>query len=130
MSISWKYVKPLKEGSKVKEYVRKNRLDLPDDLIHLLESNNGGRPSDKTIQTDAGMEYVFKNLFSFNEEDIETIYKIYPVVLGDTSLFPFGSDSAGNLTCYDMESGKYVLYNHETGNAELIVDFPALDHIL
>ena len=122
MITEWKYVKPLENNSTVKTFLERNEVELPNDLVKLLEKYNGGRPSNKVIITDTKMEYVFKSLMSFNSEDIGSIYNVYPELFGDSSLFPFGSDAAGNFVCFDTKSQSFVLYNHETDKTEKIVE--------
>ena len=120
MNTTWKYVKPLENAFAVKDYLNKYHICLPDNLISILERYNGGRPSEKQIVTSKNKEYVFKALLSYNKNDSETIYKIYPELFGKTSLYPIGSDAAGNFICYDTNAMKYVLFNHETETVEII----------
>lgn len=122
----WKYIKPLEHTSSVDDFLKKNSVKLPETLVNLLKKYNGGRPSVKRVVTDTGREYVFKSLLSYNPYDKETIQRLYPEIFGDTALFPIGSDSAGNFICFNTKSQSYVLYNHETGNAEEIVECPFL----
>lgn len=120
MNVTWEYVKPLKNSYAIKDYLRKYSICLPDELIDTIERYNGGRPSEKRILTAKCREYVFKALLSYNEEDRETIYNVYPELFSGTALYPIGSDVAGNFICYDINSMKYVLYNHETEDVEAI----------
>lgn len=129
MNITWKYIKPLENSLAVKNYLIEQQVVLPVDLVELLEKCNGGRPSDKTIITDTSNEYVFKSLFSFNKKDTGSIYNIYPDLFGDSALFPFGSDSSGNIICFNTKSQSFVLYNHETDRIEKIIDAPFLKSI-
>ena len=61
-------------------------------------------------------------MLSYNEDDKETIYSIYPKLFKGTALFPFASDAAGNMICYNQSTQKYVLLNHETYREEDIID--------
>lgn len=124
MGITWKYVKPLKRMNVVKAYLEDNHIDLPLNLVHIIEVYNGGRPSVKRIVTIEGTEYAFKSLLSYNKDDLETIYSVYPTLFKETPLFPIGSDGAGNFICYQMDSKNYVLWNHETGREEKIIEIP------
>ena len=120
MNVTWKYVKPLQEKDSVKLFLDSNNICLPDDLVRILEENNGGRPSEKAVITDTNREYVFKSLLSYNKGDLETIYSFFPELFVDTTLYPIGSDSAGNFICFDYKANKYVLLNHETNKVEMI----------
>ena len=129
MSITWKYVKPLQDINAVKAFLEANNIQLPNQLIELIENNNGGRPSEKTIVTDANREYVFKSLLSYNNGDLETIYSYYPDLFIDTPLYPIGSDAAGNFICFDYKANKYVLLNHETNSIERIIQLNWLPQV-
>ncbi len=122
MEITWKYVKPLKDPKAVKSFLAKYKIDLPTSLVDIMEKYNGGRPSDKVVVTDTKREYVFKSMLSYNSDDKETIYKIYPDLFKETDWFPFASDAAGNFICYDVKKKKCVLYNHETDKGEAITE--------
>ena len=124
MSVTWKYVKPLTNKSTVKEYLKSNHISLPNNLVGILEKNNGGRPSEKSVITDTKREYVFKSLVSFNDSDKESITKYYSNFFKERDLFPIGSDAAGNFICYNVKTKKYVLYNHETDKTEIITKMP------
>lgn len=126
MSTQWKYVKPLVDSTNVKTFLEKNGVILPEDLSILIEEHNGGRPSEKDFMTVSGKEYVFKSLYSYNAGDKDTIYGIFNVLSSRKSLYPIGSDAAGNIVCYNTKTGKYELYNHETDDTEEIVELPFL----
>ena len=78
MEKNWKYVKPLEDRDSVRAFLKKYRINMPKSMIETLETYNGGRPADKRILTSAKREYVFKTLLSYNENDKETIYGVYP----------------------------------------------------
>ena len=124
MSITWKYVKPLEDNNLVRAYLADHHISIPEDMISIMEKYNGGRPSDKQIITSENREYVFKSLLSYNKNDLETIYDVYPEVFSNTSLYPIGSDAAGNFVCFDTSSKKYVFFNHETEKVETIKRMP------
>lgn len=121
MEITWKYIKPLKDPSAVKNYLKAHKVDLPQRLIKSIEQFNGGRPSEKQIITSSKREYVFKSMLSYNQTDRETIYSVFPDLFKGTHLFPFASDAAGNFICYDMKMKQCVLLNHESNQAETII---------
>ena len=121
IELTWKYVKPLKNQRAVEIFLSKYQISLPITLIQCLSVNNGGRPSKKIFDTDKGKEYVFKSLLSYNEDDKECIYNVYPNLFKGTSLFPIGTDAGGNFVCYDTSMDKYVLFKHETNTLETVV---------
>lgn len=119
-SLSWKYVKPIKEPEAVHNFLNKYKIVLPEELIQCITENNGGRPSQKLFDTDKGKEYVFKSLLSYNEEDTECIYKVFPELFYGTALYPIGTDASGNFICFDIAEQKYALLKHETNAKEYI----------
>ncbi len=121
---TWKYVKPLQNKNAVADYLAKVGVELPAPLVTLLTLYNGGRPSSKDFYTVDGHEAVFKSLLSYNENDLETVYRIYPDVFQGTQLYPIGSDPAGNFICYDINQKNYTLWNHETNSTETIRSLP------
>ena len=124
METNWKYVKPLENKNVVKEYLRKNNINLPEDMIEVLQKHNGGRPANKRILTSTNREYVFKTLLSYNEGDKETVYSVYPEPFRKLGLYPIASDAAGNYVCFDVVNHVYVLYNHESDRVEKIIEMP------
>ena len=116
----WKYVKPLKNEDSVSSFLLKQGIVIPHNLIHFLEVHNGGRPQESTFITASGREHVFKCLLSYNDDDVETIYKVYPGNFKSANLLPLGSDASGNFICYDYINEKYVVLLHETGKCESI----------
>ena len=73
------------------------------------------------ISTNVRKEYVFQSLFSYKKEDKCNIYNVYPGEFENTSLFPVGLEAAGNVICYEMNTKKYILWNHENGGTENIL---------
>ena len=126
MEKNWKYVKPLEDKDAVKEFLRKYHINLPKSMIEILETYNGGRPADKRILTTAKREYVFKTLLSYNKNDKETIYSMYPEPFRKLGLYPIASEAAGNYVCYDVTTRNWVLYNHERDRVERVVEMALL----
>ena len=109
--ITWKYVKPLKDGNAVEKFEKEHGLSFPNDLKEILVRNNGGRPSLKYFDTETEKDKEFKTLLSFNESDIETIFKCYPLDSADSTLLPFASTSGGDY--FVLQNGSIHLWNHE-----------------
>jgi hypothetical protein len=100
---------------------------LPDKIVNILEEYNGGRPSEKDIITNTKREYVFKSLLSYNKNDKETIYNVYPDLFKGVPLYPIGTDAAGNFICYNFDNKKIVLLNHENNNEEEVISIPFIE---
>lgn len=120
----WKYVKQLIDEDSVKAFLSQYLIQLPEKLVSTMECFNGGRPPQKEFTTTTGREYVFKSLLSYNKNDLETIYMVYPGIFKEKELYPLGSDAAGNFICFDLNEEKYVLYNHENDAVETILKMP------
>jgi hypothetical protein len=118
-NVDWKYVKKLTNESAVKDFEEKFQMTLPDDLKQCIKAHNGGRPSKNIFDTEKTKERVFKTLLSFNDTDVENIYKYFPIIRRvSKSLIPFASDPSGNFLC--VRDGRIVLYLHETDEIEEI----------
>ena len=119
--ITWKYVKPLSKTSAVEDFEKANNVSFPPDLKECIKTNNGGRPSLNVFDTDKSTGRVFKTLLSFNESDVENIYKFFPIKdFRSNDLTPFASDPFGNYLC--LKGNKVVLFLHETGQIENVSD--------
>ena len=119
--LTWKYIKPLKCDGAVTDFLRAHNISLPESLLSCIITNNGGRPSKKRFDTTLGKDYVFKSLLSYNEDDLDCIYKFFPTLFEGSHLYPIGTDAAGNFICYDTSNQNYVLLNHETNTQEQII---------
>lgn len=108
----WKYVKALKDASSIDRFEAEHGFSFPKDLKEILLKYNGGRPSKKYFDTETEKDKEFKTLLSFNDSDIETIYKSYPLDSADKTLVPFASDPAGNY--FVLKDNSVWLWNHET----------------
>lgn len=97
---------------------------LPAELVTIIEQFNGGRPFEKDIVTENNKAFVFKSLLSYNSDDKETIYSVYPELFKESSLYPIGSDAAGNFVCYDCKKQSFCMLNHETDEVDKIVRMP------
>ena len=124
MEVKWKYVKPLESKAIVRDFLTIHQIELPREMVSIIEKNNGGRPSNKRIVTVSQKEYVFNSLLSYNKKDLETIYMVFPDVFKGTTLYPIGTDPAGNFICYDYKAKYYVFYDHELNLTERIVEMP------
>ncbi len=127
MNIEWKYVKPLHDKNSVQFFLKQNNIVLPSHIVTVIEKYNGGRPSDKLIKTADGREHVFKSLLSYNDDDLETVYDIYPL-FKNTSYYPLASDPAGNFICYDVKTEHCYFYNHEIDTYIEILSIAAFDY--
>lgn len=108
----WKYVKVLKDTLSIEKFESEHGISFPKDLKDILLKYNGGRPPRRYFDVGSEKDKEFKTLLSFNESDIETIYKCYPLDSADKTLIPFASDPAGNY--FVLKDNAVCLWNHET----------------
>ena len=117
---NWKYIKPLNNPNAVEEFEKTHGVIFPKDLKEIIKRCNGGRPELKLYDTATEKNKEFKTLLSFNEADIENIYKYCNVDSSNKKMIPFASDSAGNL--FVLKDGKICFWNHETDTVNFIAD--------
>ena len=120
MTITWKYVKPLRHANAVENFLLHHKVRLPRETIAFLASHNGGRPSSPAFDTRVHDGFVFNSLYSYNEGDVNYIVKTYEYGFADTNLYPVALEAAGNIICFDLTTRKLVLWNHETDDLEEI----------
>lgn len=109
----WRRIKPLVNKDAVAAFEEKYALSVPEDFKKCVTENNAGRPLPNAIVSEDGIEFDVKALLSYNEDDIENIYKVidYFIKHYNGALVPFASDSAGNYYCFYNE--KIVLWTQE-----------------
>ena len=120
--LTWKRVKFLKNEENIRLIESESGVKLPVEITTCIKQNNGGRPNKDTFNTHESQERVFKSLLSFNEDDVETVFKVFNMLrMENPNIIPFASDPGGNYICYDPRDG-IVLWLHETNTVEKITD--------
>lgn len=101
--LEWINVKPLVNKNAINDFEKKYKLTLPEDFKKCVANNNAGSPTYYAIKAKTGDEFDVKTLLSFNENDVENIYKIIDYFINQFcgKIIPFASDSAGNYYCFD-----------------------------
>lgn len=117
-TMTWKYVKPLKQPNAVADFENRAGVSLPEDLKECILRCNGGRPSSRFYDIKGSRNKEFKSLLSYNVDDLETVYKRYPVESRYKNLVPFASDPAGNLLV--LKDGEVCFWNHEKDTIVLV----------
>ena len=120
--MEWSFVKKLENPNAVKEFSKGVGCELPFRICEMLETKNAGYPPKDTFDTDAFSSRQFKCLFSYNEGDAESIYKYWPIIEHPEGFYPIGTDCGGNVVYYDILGDRYLLFDHETGRAETIIE--------
>ena len=81
-SITWKFVKQLKDDTNINEYEAKY-ITLPIDLREVIAEYNGARPNKKIFDTLNTKERVFNSLISFRKEDKMNIFFVMEYLAKD-----------------------------------------------
>ena len=126
--MEWKYVKPLKSEDLISEYEALVGYQLPEAFKECVRQYNGGRPANRTFDTDKSQERSLKSFLSFNREDRETVWKTVDCMSKKTvqSYAPFAIDNFGNLICFDKQNDSVVFLDHESRKTEIAApDFPS-----
>lgn len=120
--IEWKRVKPLQHT--IEEFEQEHSLSVPGALRKLIESHNGGRPSQNVTKTALGTEVEVKVLLSFNREDPETIYNVigYFKQHFNGELLPFASEPSGDYFCVKLNDESIVYWEQETNEISKVAD--------
>jgi hypothetical protein len=111
MSIKeWYKIKPLEQTKAIEKIEQDYRVCLSSKLKDCILTNNGGRPRPNVVKLDNGQEYDVKLLLSYNENDLETIYKVIRFFADKFGgkVVPFATDSGGNYYC--EYEGRIVLW--------------------
>lgn len=114
-NIKWKRIKPLESDTALKAFQDAKGIVIPENLKELIIDVNGGRPDKKTFKDGQGRTYQMTRLLSYNENDIDTIYKVadYFIRTFSSKILPFATEASGDYFCVDLTSGEVVYWNHE-----------------
>lgn len=119
--IEWKYVKKLRESDEVDKALRNFGVKLPEALKVALAKYNGGRPDEKSFDTEKQKGYVFNSLYSYNAGDANQLVINVAADLIKKGMYPVGIEAAGNAICFNTRSVSLVLFNHEENEQEKIL---------
>lgn len=111
--ITWRRVKPLQQMDAIERFEERYGLSLPEDLKASIKLSNGGRPTPNVFRLHDGSLVDVKVMLSYNEEDVENIFKVIDSFIEEYGgdVIPFASDSGGNYYCIMKE--QVVMWLHE-----------------
>ena len=111
--MNWKYVSPTTlENIFLVE--KKIGYQLPDNLKAVILENNNGRPERDCFDTEFNQGLQFKQLLSFNENDVDAAaFKAAYQAIDSDEYIPFAIDPFGNHFCYSIKTRKIAFYEHE-----------------
>lgn len=124
-----KYVKPLKDPNAIKRYETASGYSFSESYKAFVTEFNGGRPAKNCFRTQDGTERVLKSFLSFNADDKETIWAISEWNEEELQgkYVPIALDPAGNLICFDKQTGAVIFLDTETMHCDTISpDFSSL----
>ena len=122
--MEWKYVKPIISEDIIKEFEGETGYCFPDDFLQCVLEHNGGRPNNRTFNTEKTKERELKSFLSFNKNDKETVWKIMEWNKEELSdrYVAFAIDNFGNLICFDTNNDCIVFVNLEIMSVEKIAN--------
>lgn len=117
----WRKPKPLSDPNAIQQLEKKYGVKLSKALADCIRANNGGRPKPNAVPFKNGGESDMKMLLSYNEEDLENIYRVIGFFVQNYKgrLVPFATDSGGNYYC---EMGKQIVYWTQGGEIYPVCD--------
>lgn len=120
--MEWKYVKTLKRYKNIDDFEMLVNYKFPDVFRECVVKYNGGRPDKRGFDTNKQKKRELKSFLSFNQEDRETVWKIFD--WNKVNLFgkyvPFAIDNFGNLICFDVNDSHIIFWNHENNSVEYV----------
>ena len=134
--MNWEYVRPLQSEDLITEYEEQIGYEFPADFKNCVIQFNNGYPEKKFFCSWKGKrkrKRVFNHLYSFNKEDISSIWRYndwrgsfsdwFRLSDGEIEHYVvFAGDPFGNLICYDRRTDKIVFINHEEADFSAAVE--------
>ena len=125
--MKWSWVKQLKSDNLIEEFENMIGYTFPEDYKECVRLNNGGAPELEAF--DVKNEYIgttgFGYLYSFNKDDISSIWNLYEWDECDDDqrafigrYIPFTSSAGGDPVCFDTTNNHVVFIDHETLEVE------------
>lgn len=132
--MEWIFVEDLQSEDLINEYEEVIKYHFPEDFKKCVRNYNGAYPVLEVFLSFKGKrkkKRVFNHLFSFNKNDVTTIWK-YNDWNGRfhewntdgkmENYVAFAGDPFGNLICFDKTDDKIVFIDHETLTVENVTD--------
>ena len=118
MSNKWNFKIELTDQSVFEKLEGLYGQPIPDEFRKFIIEANASNPERNLIVIN-GVERVFESVFSFNENETETVSVFQIIESGiKDSLLPFGMDPSGNIYYYSLVNRGIVFYNHEEDSFE------------
>ena len=133
--MEWKYVKPLVSMDSIEKFEELVSYHFPEEFKKCIIECNGGRPIERTFDTDKVSGRELKSFLSFNMEDKETVWKLYEWLDKKVSdkYVVFATDNFGNMICFSKIDNSINFINHEEVDMDvekIAKDFNEFMHIL
>lgn len=123
--LTWKIIRPLANQTPIKKLEDILGVTFPKDYVECVMKNNAGYPSLKVFKTSSGIEHIFNNLLTLDENKKVNIFTTFESLLaatGNKLLIPFAEDPFGNYICFDFSDStvRIVFWEHETKKTDAI----------
>lgn len=131
--MEWLFGYKLESENLITEYEQRMNYKFPKSFTECVKKHNGTHPSLKIFLSKGKRKRkrVFNSMFSFNQNDIDTIWN-YNQWNGKSSdwnedgkmenYVAFADDPFGNLICFDKTNDKIIFIDHETLQIESVAD--------
>ena len=119
-----KYIKSLNNINSINDFEDKVSYKFDKLFIDFVKENNGGRPLKKTFNTDKSEGRRIKSFLSFNQEDIESIWKVSewnPQIL-EKGYVSIGISDSGDLICFAKDNNGVVYFDLDEEMPEKVAD--------
>ncbi len=123
----------LKDPGLIAEFEQHVGYRLPEDFKMFVVEHNGCYAENELFYSycrGKKIERVFNHLFSFNKDDIESIWmyhglgwqRAWDKAGGLDKYIAFANDPSGNMICFDKTDSKVVFINHEEKSASKMLE--------
>lgn len=116
---NWKYVKHNIQNTDIQEFEKKSGFIFSESTKKIILDFNNGRPQKKQFDTENSKGKIFEKLLSFNQSDIENVFKTYDSLVNQIpkKMIALALDPFGNYICIDQEQHVF-LWLHESKSTE------------
>ena len=131
--MEWRFVRKLKSEELITEYEQKGNYQFPEMFVEYIKNCNAAYPKFKLFMSKGNREWerVFNHFYSFNKDDLTTIwdYNDWNGCMKDWNMYgsmenyiAFAGDPFGNLICFDKTNDKIIFIDHETLQVQSVAD--------
>ena len=113
MSNEWNFKIELKDDTVFGKIEKEFGVAFPEELKEFIMNNNAASPDANLIVID-GIERVYEETLSFNEEETEaSTFDSAMKSVGNSNYIPFAKDPFGNYFCYSIITGMISFFDQD-----------------